>query len=132
MRPRFAGKPFGSARSELGGRVAHHPILATGQGAPPCILAVGEDQVDLTKVSGLLGLPIRKAEAAEVRETTGYVIGGVPPFGHAKPVETLIDKKLLEKDTVWLAAGTPKTVFSLSTGDLRNVTGIETGVDISA
>jgi len=75
---------------------------------------------------------MRKATAQEVRELTGYAIGGVPPFGHAKPVETLLDQKLLTKKTIWLAAGTPKTVFALAPDELRRVTGIETGVDIAA
>lgn len=92
----------------------------------------GADQVDLGKVHGLLGLPIRKADASEVREQTGYAIGGVPPFGHAKPIETLIDEKLLTKKTIWLAAGSPKTVFSITPEELRTVTGVETGVNISA
>jgi len=46
-------------------------------------------------------------------------------------VETLIDKKLLAKKSIWLAAGTPKTVFELKTSDLKRVTGIETGVNIA-
>ncbi|KJE36286.1 membrane protein [Thalassospira sp. HJ] len=102
---------------------ASRPILAIMNGA---------DQVDLNKVASLLGLSIRKADAAEVREHTGYAIGGVPPFGHAHPIETLIDEKLLAKGTIWLAAGTPSTVFELGTSDLKRVTGVEAGVDIAA
>ncbi|WP_430472926.1 YbaK/EbsC family protein [Thalassospira lucentensis] len=123
-----AAKAIGCNVSDIGKSL----VFVTETLNPILIVMNGADQVDMNKAANLLGLPIRKAEATEVRETTGYVIGGVPPFGHAKPVETLIDKKLLEKDTVWLAAGTPKTVFSLSTRDLRDVTGIETGVDVSA
>jgi prolyl-tRNA editing enzyme YbaK/EbsC (Cys-tRNA(Pro) deacylase) len=91
----------------------------------------GADQVDLDKVAALLGLSVRKADAAEVRQHTGYAIGGVPPFGHAHPVETLIDAKLLTRKTIWLAAGTPSTVFSLTADELRDATGVESGVNIS-
>jgi prolyl-tRNA editing enzyme YbaK/EbsC (Cys-tRNA(Pro) deacylase) len=104
----------------------------TEAGKPVLIIMNGADQVDLNKVASLIGLSIRKADANEVREHTGYAIGGVPPFGHVHPVETLIDAKLLAKKTIWLAAGTPKTVFALSPDELRNVTGIETGVTIAA
>lgn len=107
-------------------------VFMTEKSRPILIIMNGADQVDLNKVASLLGLSIRKADAAEVREHTGYAIGGVPPFGHAHPVETLIDEKLLAKDTIWLAAGTPKTVFSLTPDELRDVTGIDTGVRISA
>ena len=107
-------------------------VFMTEAGKPVLIIMNGADQVYLNKVASLIGLSIRKADANEVREHTGYAIGGVPPFGHAHPVETLIDAKLLVKKTIWLAAGTPKTVFALSPDELRNVTGIETGVTIAA
>jgi prolyl-tRNA editing enzyme YbaK/EbsC (Cys-tRNA(Pro) deacylase) len=106
-------------------------VFMTEAARPILIIMNGADQVDLDKVAGLLGLSIRKADATEVREHTGYAIGGVPPFGHSHPVETLIDEKLLSKETVWLAAGTPSTVFELSTFDLKHATGVETGVDIA-
>ncbi|GAA0627339.1 YbaK/EbsC family protein [Thalassospira tepidiphila] len=106
-------------------------VFMTEASRPVLIIINGADQVDLDKVAALLRLSVRKADAAEVREHTGYAIGGVPPFGHAKPVETLIDKKLLAKKSIWLAAGTPKTVFELKTSDLKRVTGIETGVNIA-
>lgn len=106
-------------------------VFMTEASRPILIIMNGADQVDLDKVAALLGLSIRKADATEVREYTGYAIGGVPPFGHANPVETLIDEKLLGKKTIWLAAGTPKTVFELETSDLKQVTGVETGVRIA-
>ena len=107
-------------------------VFMTELSRPVLIIMNGADQVDLNKVRSLLGLSIRKADATEVREHTGYAIGGVPPFGHANSVETLIDEKLLGKRTVWFAAGTPSTVFSMTPDELRNATGIETGVAISA
>jgi len=107
-------------------------VFVTETSKPILIIMNGADQVDLDKVAGLLRLSVSKATAAEVREKTGYSIGGVPPFGHANPVETLIDEKLLAKDKIWLAAGTPTTVFSISTTDLRNATGVDRGVSISA
>ncbi|HBN49667.1 MULTISPECIES: YbaK/EbsC family protein [Thalassospira] len=107
-------------------------VFMTEGNKPVLIIMNGADRVDETKVAHLLGLDIRKADANEVRTHTGYAIGGVPPFGHVGPVETLIDEKLLAKKIIWLAAGTPKTVFSLMPDELRAVTGVDTGVDISA
>lgn len=102
---------------------ASHPIL---------VIMNGADQVDLNKVSGLIGLSVRKADAREVRHHTGYAIGGVPPFAHSQPVKTLIDETLFSKTAIWLAAGTPTTVFSLTPDELQKATGIKTGVNISA
>lgn len=57
---------------------------------------------------------IRTANPKEIKETTGWSIGGIPPFCHDSPVRVLFDKTLLEFDTVWAAAGTPKAVFPIS------------------
>jgi len=60
----------------------------------------------------------RKADAGFVRETTGFSIGGVPPFGHRRPIETIVDEDLLGYDVVWAAAGTPTAVFPIKPADL--------------
>ena len=49
---------------------------------------------------------------------TGFAIGGIPPLGHDRELETLIDSSLSRFQTVWAAAGTPHAVFELSTAAL--------------
>ncbi|MEJ2300520.1 MAG: YbaK/EbsC family protein [Anaerolineales bacterium] len=90
---------------------------------PILVLASGTNRVDETKVGQLLGESISKAGADFVRHHTGFVIGGVPPVGHAEPIPTFIDEDLLEYAEVWAAAGTPHAVFRLSPRDLENLTG---------
>ena len=65
---------------------------------------------------------LTKADAAFVREYTGYAIGGVPPFAHDNEVKTFIDESLFSHETVWGAAGTANTVFSISMNDLDRLT----------
>lgn len=48
-----------------------------------------------------------------VRETTGYAIGGVPPFGHATRTPVPASRGLLDHAVVRAAAGTQHTVFPL-------------------
>jgi len=64
-----------------------------------------------------------KADAAFVRDQTGYAIGGVPPFAHARPIDTVVDEDLLGYDVVWAAAGTPRAVFPIAPGALVEVSG---------
>jgi prolyl-tRNA editing enzyme YbaK/EbsC (Cys-tRNA(Pro) deacylase) len=47
----------------------------------------------------------------------------VPPFGHARAIETVVDEDLLAYDVVWAAAGTPRTVFAIAPTELVAVTG---------
>ena len=79
--------------------------------------------MDEVRVGELLGAPIAKADADYVRETTGYAIGGVPPVGHHRALTTLIDQDLLHYETVWAAAGTPRTVCALPARMLASLTG---------
>jgi prolyl-tRNA editing enzyme YbaK/EbsC (Cys-tRNA(Pro) deacylase) len=82
--------------------------------APTMCLCAGDNRVDTAK----LGIDVRPATADEVREATGFAIGGVPPLGHDRPLRTVVDESLLRFDTVWCAGGTPRTVFPVATRDL--------------
>lgn len=87
------------------------------------VITSGINRVDEKKVSAHIGAKIGKADADFVRAATGYVIGGVPPLGHAQPVETLIDEDLLRFERIWAAAGTPNALFEASTRDLVRAAG---------
>ncbi len=87
------------------------------------VVASGSNRVDEQRVAAAIGEPVGKADAAFVREKTGFVIGGVAPVGHAGPVTVLIDEDLLVLDPIWAAAGTPNSVFRLSPADLRRILG---------
>ncbi len=54
---------------------------------------------------------------------TGFAIGGIPPLGHATPLETLIDEDLHTHREVWAAAGHPNALFRLDPRDLVRMTG---------
>jgi len=81
------------------------------------------DEVQLAQVAGAPDGRVGRAKPDAVREATGYAIGGVPPFGHAHPLRTFVDRDLLQYDVVWAAAGTPRHVFAVSPTDLVRVSG---------
>ena len=62
-----------------------------------------------------LGDGARQAKGDEVREATGFTIGGVPPLGHDRPVRTVVDASLRRFEKVWCAGGTPHAVFPVDT-----------------
>ena len=87
-------------------------------------LADGSHLVDPKALAVVAGVThCGRADADQVRATTGYAIGGVPPFGHASPVRTWIDPHLLTFDQVWAAAGTPHHVFAVAPDALVAATG---------
>ena len=90
---------------------------------PVLVIASGANRVDEKKLAGLLGEKVGRADAAFVRERTGYSIGGVPPVGHAEALPVFVDEDLLGFDEVWAAAGTPNAVFRLRPADLVSLSG---------
>jgi prolyl-tRNA editing enzyme YbaK/EbsC (Cys-tRNA(Pro) deacylase) len=92
-------------------------------GKPILVVASGANRIDERKLRDLVAEPVRKADADFVRNETGFVIGGVPPVGHLKPIEIFIDEDLLKHGEIWAAAGTPHAVFKLNPADLARMTG---------
>jgi prolyl-tRNA editing enzyme YbaK/EbsC (Cys-tRNA(Pro) deacylase) len=87
------------------------------------ILASGANQVNESLIARLVGEKVVKAEADFVRKTTGFAIGGIPPLGHQQEIKYIfVDEDLLSFDTLWAAAGTPHTVFSLRSQDIQILT----------
>jgi len=106
----------------LGQIVKSLVFLADGQ--PILVLASGPNRTDTAKLAREAGArEVRRASAEEVQAATGFVIGGVPPIGHPRPLPVYFDRDLLQYDTVWAAAGTPNTVFAVEPGRLAQVSG---------
>jgi prolyl-tRNA editing enzyme YbaK/EbsC (Cys-tRNA(Pro) deacylase) len=90
-----------------------------GGGVPVLVLMDGASRVDLERVREELGAgKVTRARADVVRETTGYAIGGVPPFGHRSRTRVLADRSLLGHEVVWAAAGDPHAVFPMAPAEL--------------
>jgi len=89
---------------------------------PLLVVASGINRIDENLVAQTLNDKLGKADADFVRESTGFVIGGVPPLGHKNSVLTLIDEDLFKYETIWAAAGHPKAVFQLTPDELEKMT----------
>ena len=99
-------------------------LIFAADGVPVLVLVDGASRVDVERVREELGArKVTRAGADVVRETTGYVIGGVPPFGHRERTRVLADRSLLAHEVVWAAAGTPYSVFPMEPGKLVAIAG---------
>ncbi len=92
-------------------------------GKPYLLLVSGAHRVDAQAAAAQLGEALQRPDAKYVREVTGFAIGGIPPLGHATPVESLMDEALLAYDLVWAAAGTPDAEFPIAPRRLADATG---------
>jgi prolyl-tRNA editing enzyme YbaK/EbsC (Cys-tRNA(Pro) deacylase) len=106
------------------GQIAKSLVFrAEPSGRPVLVIASGGNRVKEALVEALLGERLARADAAYVRERTGFAIGGVAPLGHAEPPVVFIDRDLLRYAEIWAAAGSPFAVFPLSPADLVRLTG---------
>ena len=106
------------------GQIAKSLVFRTGTtGRAVLVITSGANTVNEWRVGVLLKETLEKAPPAFVREHAGYAVGGIPPLGHAKPMETFIDEDLLRHPTIWAAAGTPNALFSMPPADLVTMTG---------
>lgn len=106
------------------GQIAKSLVFKTRHGGRPLlVIASGANRVNEKAMRAIVGEPIEKPDADFVRQQTGFVIGGVPPLGHAAPLTIFIDEDLLQYDIIWAAAGTPNAVFRLAPADLLPMTG---------
>lgn len=105
------------------GQIAKSLVFRAASGAGVLVIASGAHRVDEARIAALVGEPIGKADAAYVRQVTGYAIGGIPPLAHAQRLRTYVDRNLLAFQTVYAAGGTPHALFPIAPDDLVRVSG---------
>jgi prolyl-tRNA editing enzyme YbaK/EbsC (Cys-tRNA(Pro) deacylase) len=99
-------------------------VAPDGDGAiePVLCLVSGANRVDLARLAAVTGEPdIRRATAREANDLTGFVIGGIPPLGHSRPLRVIMDPDLGRYPVVWAAAGTGTAVFPVPPATLRSL-----------
>jgi prolyl-tRNA editing enzyme YbaK/EbsC (Cys-tRNA(Pro) deacylase) len=92
---------------------------------PVLALVAGDNRLDEKLLAELAGGRIGRADAARVREHTGFAIGGVAPLGLLEPLPVFCDADLLEHEFVWASAGAPHAVFRVEPHALVAATGAQ-------
>ena len=86
-------------------------------------LIPGDKKCSLNKLKKAISLKdVCMADAVQVKENTGFSIGGVSPVGHVNKLQILIDKSFDRFVDVFAAAGHPNSIFKISTINLIKIT----------
>ena len=111
---------------EVGHGVGIGANLKNGKSFLICLVA-GDKRCSLNKLKKILNeRDVSMANANEVKENTGFSIGGVSPIAHIKKLDILVDKSLNRFSDVFAAAGHPNCVFKINYRELIKITnGIE-------
>ena len=87
-----------------------------------CLVA-GDKKGSLNKIKKILNIKdVSMASADEVKDVTGFTIGGVSPIGHVKKINIYIDNSLERFDNLYAAAGHPNCVFKINYSNLQKMT----------
>ena len=87
-----------------------------------CLVA-GDKKASLNRIKKTLNLKdVSMAPADDVKDITGYTIGGVSPIGHLNEIEIFIDNSLERFTSLFAAAGHPNCVFKINFTDLQKIT----------
>ena len=113
------------AASSLGcevGAIVKSLLFKTETTYTLCLVA-GDKKVSLNKIKKILNIKdVSMATANEVKNITGYTIGGVSPVGHLNKVEIYIDNSLKRFNYLYAAAGHPNCIFKINFEDLLKIT----------
>ena len=87
-----------------------------------CLVA-GDKKGSLNKIKKVTNIKnVVMASADEVKDITGFTIGGVSPIGHLKKINIYIDNSLERFDNLYAAAGHPNCVFKINYSNLQKMT----------
>ena len=86
-------------------------------------LVSGDKRCSLNKLKKIFNSKdLSMASPDEVKDQTGYTIGGVSPVGHKNKLEILVDESLNRFKNLYAAAGHPNCIFKISFDELLNLT----------
>ena len=110
------------AGCELGQIVKTLVVLVDDE--PVLALVAGDRRADFDAIADAMGGRfVKMANADTVREVTGYAIGGVCPFCLPRALPILIDESLQRFETLYPAAGTPRSFVRMTPSQLTEIVG---------
>ena len=86
-------------------------------------LVSGDKRCSLNKLKKFFNSKdLSMASPDDVKEQTGYTIGGVSPIGHINNLQILVDTSLNRFKDLYAAAGHPNCIFKINFEDLIKMT----------
>ena len=104
------------------GSIVKSLLFRTEDGFVLCLVS-GDKRCSLNKLKKIKNQKdISMANADQVKEITGYTIGGVSPIGLLTKINILIDKNLDKFEDIFAAAGHPNCIFKINFEQLLKLT----------
>ena len=118
---RTAHDAANSLNTEVGS-IVKSLFLRTKNSFLLCLVA-GDKRCSLNKIKKILDeKDVSMGSADQVKEITGFTIGGVSPVAHLNPLNIYIDESLSRFKNIYGAAGHPNCVFKIDFENLQKIT----------
>lgn len=81
-------------------------LMAEVDGKPVCVIVPSDREVSMKKLaSAFKGKSANMMKPADAERLTGFVVGGISPFGQKKQVPTAIEEEALAHEAVYMNGG---------------------------
>lgn len=90
------------------------------------VVVPGNRKVNMKKLERIVGKKLRFARLNEIKETTGYELGALPPYCHKKRLATFVDADLMKQSRINFGTGIHNLGVEIRSQDLRKLTKFET------
>ena len=81
-------------------------LMALVDGKPACVIVPSDHEVSMKRLAAAFGgKSATMMKPAEAERVTGYKVGGISPFGQARPVRVAIEEQALAHDLVFMNGG---------------------------
>jgi len=104
-------------------RIIKSMVFIDERGLPILGIVTGDMRVSEKKLAAVCEVgKVRRANSAQVKEFTGYDVGGVPPVGHKSHMRTFIDEKVMAFDKVIGGGGEINKLLEISSVEIKRLT----------
>ena len=104
------------------GAIVKSLLFKNGDNYFLCLVS-GDKRCSLNKLKKFFNSKdLSMASPNDVKEQTGYTIGGVSPIGHTNSLQILVDSSLNRFEDLFAAAGHPNCIFKINFEDLVKIT----------
>ena len=104
------------------GAIVKSLLFKNGDNFFLCLVS-GDKRCSLNKLKKFFNSKdLSMASPDDVKEQTGYTIGGVSPIGHINNLQILVDTSLNRFKDLYAAAGHPNCIFKINFKDLIKIT----------
>ncbi len=94
-------------------------VVDLGKGSYVLGLLPGTEQLDMKKLAKLCSAKrAAMADTATAERLTGYLTGGISPFGTKHNIPAVMEKKLMDHDRVMINAGQRGVMLVICPGDI--------------